>query len=96
MKFSRALEIVMAGGRVTRKGWNGKNQFVYMHKGNVAGNKPKTDLINGVGADLFTTGHEGTTTRMPNVNMHTADGSIVTGWIASQTDMFSQDWSEVE
>ena len=32
---------------------------------------------------------------MPNINMLAADGSIVTGWLASQTDMLAEDWEEV-
>lgn len=31
MKFGQALEELEAGQRVAREGWNGKNQYVYLH-----------------------------------------------------------------
>ena len=30
------------------------------------------------------------------VCMKTADNKILTGWLASQTDMLAEDWEEVE
>lgn len=38
----------------------------------------------------------GTVKVMPYVTMKTADGSIVMGWLASQTDMLAEDWVVVE
>ncbi len=32
----------------------------------------------------------------PSARMRTADGSVLTGWLASQTDMFAEDWCIVE
>lgn len=47
---------------------------------------------NGVAARLFDIGDNGTTVRMPSINMRAADGSTVVGWLASQTDMLAEDW----
>lgn len=33
---------------------------------------------------------------MPYITMKTADGSILMGWLASQTDMLSEDWMVVD
>ena len=38
----------------------------------------------------------GTAKVMPYVTMKTADGAIVMGWLASQTDMLAEDWEIVE
>ena len=38
----------------------------------------------------------GTVKVMPYVTMKAADGSIVMGWLASQSDMLSEDWEIVE
>ena len=32
----------------------------------------------------------------PHIDMMSADGSYVVGWLASQTDMFAEDWEIVK
>ena len=32
----------------------------------------------------------------PHIDMKAADGSIVVGWLASQTDMLSEDWEVID
>lgn len=92
--FSSALDALKAGHPISREGWNGKNMCVYMALGshNFIEDEPVPDLIEGIKSSLFERGFTGTTTRLPNINMHTATGSTVTGWLASQTDMFAEDW----
>lgn len=34
----------------------------------------------------------GTTEGLPTICMKTADNKVLTGWLASQTDMLSEDW----
>lgn len=94
MNFGAAIEAMKAGGRMTRAGWNGKGMFVYINMGSYPADAARSSsgLYNGVSFDLFDNGHFGTTVRMPNFNMHTADGSTITGWLASQTDMLAEDW----
>lgn len=96
LTFGEAIAAMKNGHAVQREGWNGKNMSVYLNKGNYDNTKtetPKPAFIDGVNSELFESGAEGTTTRMPNINMVTATGSIVTGWLASQTDMLAEDWS---
>lgn len=52
-------------------------------------------LIGGVRHTLFDKAAAGQKTRMPSLGMQAADGSIVTGWLASQTDMLAEDWEIV-
>ena len=95
MTFGEALEHVKRGGRVQRAGWNGKNMFIFLNQGSVhiADDKDIPALIEGVPRALFELrGHRGTTTRLPNINMRSASGATVTGWLASQTDMLAEDW----
>lgn len=94
LAFTGALLAVKAGMCAARAGWNGKNMFIYLNPGSVPpGNYGET--INGVDASLFEIGDRDTTIRMPNINLQAADGSIVTGWLASQTDMLAEDWQTV-
>lgn len=93
--FGTAIEALKNGYKVAREGWNGKNMFIYLNKGNIAGDTIVTEKIGGIHCSLFQIGDKQTITRNPNINMKVADGSIVTGWLASQTDMLAEDWTVV-
>ena len=106
MTFGQALDILKAGGVVAREGWNGKGMFIYLNKGNFDGAalgfkdgaQPAPDhgsTIDGIRLGLFSAGDNGTAVRLPNINMRAASGAIVTGWLASQSDMLAEDWIEV-
>ncbi len=92
--FGVALQYLKQGKRVARAGWNGKGMFIFLNKGSVdsEGETESLPPIEGVPARFFTQGDKGTVTRLPNINMHTATGSTVTGWLASQTDLLAEDW----
>lgn len=103
LNFGEAIEALKQGKTVARQGWNGKNMFIYLNKGSIDSSKVKTtstepykseilDNIEGVDGSLFELGPQGSTTRLPNLNMYTPSGSTVTGWLASQTDILSEDW----
>lgn len=97
MDFGSAIEALKNGHSVARKGWNGKGMFIYLNKGSAPVERLEIDtlFIGGVSSDLFEAGDHDTAVRMPNINMRAADGSTVTGWLASQTDMFAEDWEVV-
>lgn len=94
MPFGLAIEAMKKGHRVARAGWNGKNMFVYF----VAGSTVPVEDLRGACADA----HEASNNTAPvqdicgHVDMLTADGSIVVGWLASQTDMLSDDWMIID
>lgn len=94
MDFGEALAALKEGRRVARAGWNGKKMFVWLNWGSFPGCE-MNKLIGGVPSVLFHAGPKNTVTRMPNINMRAADGSTVTGWLASQTDMLAEDWVDV-
>lgn len=88
MTFSDALDkVINFGYRAYRKGWNGKNQFIYyVSKGHY---KPCTDV-----ARKYLTGDDGKVAYGAYVAIKTSDGNVVP-WTASQTDMLADDW-EIE
>lgn len=100
MNFGLAIEALKAGKKVAREGWNGKGMFIYLNLGSVAfgADDEVTDdhLIDGISIKLFEAGDTGTVTRLPNINMKTATGSTLTGWLASQADILSDDWLIIE
>lgn len=97
--FGHAVKAMKNGYCVARAGWNGKNMYVFLNKGSKHFNleeKQNPNTVEGVRPDLFKEGAEGTITRLPNINMMAATGSIVTGWLASQTDILAEDWCVLE
>ncbi|MEL4264147.1 DUF2829 domain-containing protein [Shewanella xiamenensis] len=93
LSFGEAIDLVKCGYRVARAGWNGKGMFIFMQKGSIDyGDEGLPLVTEGIQSSLFEKGDVGTVTRLPCINMRSASGSTVTGWLASQTDMLSNDW----
>jgi len=90
MIFSKALEAVIAGKKISREGWNGKNMFVVYQKGYPEGISANKNTAEALGIE------EGTTVRVvPYLAMWTAQKTLVP-WVASQSDLLSSDWRIVE
>jgi hypothetical protein len=86
MDFQWALTVLKAGGKVQRKGWNGKNMFVVLQKGYPDGipiNKNTAEVI----GELEGTVHK----FLPYLMFKTAQGDFVP-WLISQTDALADDW----
>lgn len=93
ISFSEALVALKEGQSISRTGWNGKKMFLWLNRGSHDFRTDvEVDYVEGIKDDLFDDAAEGTTTRLPNINMRTATGSTVTGWLASQTDLLAEDW----
>lgn len=92
MTFGQALEKLKEGYKVARYGWNGKGMFIYL----VNGTKVHYDKLRNEAAKHLEVDkrlNEGKTAIInSHIDMKAADGSIVVGWLASQTDMLSEDW----
>ena len=103
LNFGQAIEAAKQGKRVAREGWNGKGMFVFqrpadeleysfIEKVKSLPQSVKDFLRNKA---LST---EGSLSDLPKVKfgsylcMYAADGSIVNGWLASQTDILAEDW----
>lgn len=90
MNFGLAIEAMKKGFAVARTGWNGKGMYIAIQEGSEiephfarggvakfrASEYPVPDVIK-IGA---------------HIDMRAADGSVVVGWLASQTDMLANDW----
>lgn len=98
MNFGQAIEELKAGNKVARMGWNGKGMFIYLVKGNEV---KYEDLRNEAAKQLsdkssYALGNAGRkVTINSHIDMKAADGSVVVGWLASQTDMLAEDWTVV-
>lgn len=99
--FGQAVGSLKHGFLVRRKGWNGKGMFLFLRPFDSLNDGFIIDTVkslpwsfkewvkahpNAEGERLFT----------QYICMKAADGSIVNGWLASQTDMLSEDWVLVD
>jgi hypothetical protein len=90
MNFGQALESLKLGSKVARAGWNGKGMFIYLVRGSILeAHELRKEAEKHVGESLppFTD-----VKICSHIDMKAADGSIVVGWLASQTDMLAEDW----
>ena len=85
LSFGCALEYAKIGARIARKGWNGKNQYVFLAK----------ELEFNTDADLSAYEEHGVFVH-DALAIKTAADQIQIGWLASQSDMLSNDWYIVE
>ena len=93
MTFGLAIEAMKKGKKVARKGWNGKGMFIYIQDGNrVFTHNLRADAIR----DYCMSRVIQHVDINPHIDMKAADGSLVIGWLASQTDMLAEDWYIVE
>jgi len=99
MTFGDAIAQLKAGARVRRSGWNGKGMWLALTP---ASEISPVDARSGAAAKLaFKERVVLATNPEPirigaHIDMRAADGSLVIGWLASQTDMLSEDWEIVE
>ena len=94
LTFGQAIEALKQGKKVARSGWNGKGMFIYLVKGTFI---PVWQLRNEAKEHVTRTCQDTTPVQInSHIDMKAADGSIVVGWLASQTDMLAEDWDIVE
>src|SRR5579883_2495583 len=92
MDFGDALLALKEGKRVSRAGWNGKGMWLAYSPGSKA--LPADRFWAGPNRE-YATIKGGTADVLPCITMKTATGEILMGWLASQTDMLSDDWGVV-
>lgn len=98
MNFGEAVELLKQGKLVTRSGWNGKGMFLFMRPGDKLPMKVVHSAVSIPKAvkQYYSKvmGDQGEVAVTPYICMKAADDSIVNGWLASQTDIVSEDWEE--
>lgn len=88
--FGWALQCLKQGKAVARKGWNGKGMFLTLQPGSTV----EGQMMRNEPAKQFYGDNKVNITA--HIDMKAADGTYVVGWLASQTDMLSEDWELAE
>lgn len=87
MNFGQAIELLKAGYKVARKGWNGKGMFVYYVPAN------SYPVQTGAAKSYFGEG------AMVPYNAYLAIKNVdetVSTWVPSVNDCLSEDWTVIE
>ncbi len=91
MNFGQAIEALKAGKKVARSGWNGRGMWLVLIQGTPKAQIHGTPYGNALGKDECEI--------LPHIDMWTVNAhgrqAMLPGWLASQTDMLSEDWEIV-
>lgn len=89
--FGWAIRMLKNGHKVTREGWNGKGMFLWL--------KPETTIqaewCHDPKLKALAHANGGTIEALGTICMFTARKQILSGWLASQTDMLAEDWMTI-
>lgn len=94
LNYGQALEALKKGKRVSRQGWNGKGMFVFQRPAHTL----SKEFIQGSVKSLpetvkaFLIEQNRDIEFLAYLCMWSSTGEVVNGWLASQTDMLSNDW----
>ena len=78
--FSEAIEAVKKGAKISRAGWNGKEQYIELAT-RISYVNSRGELINAVHDDIGN-----------NALAFVGTSGVQVGWLASQADMLAEDW----
>ena len=97
--FGQALESLKRGHLVTRKGWNGKGMFIFMRPEDCLSTEKVVNHVKSLPesfkkwiANNYGDSEIDKIKFTAYLCMKAADGTVVNGWLASQTDMLANDW----
>lgn len=106
--FGEAIQALKQDKRVQREGWNGKGMFIFMRPADELPIDMVIDKVKSLPQSVKDYYEQDVThneTRIYPADendkvkftaylcMKAADGTIVNGWLASQTDMLAEDWT---
>lgn len=92
MTFGEAIEALKQGKFVQRVGWNGKGMYLWLLPAAFV----KAEWCKEPHLKSLAVANGGEVECLGSIRMLTADKKVLTGWLASQTDVLSEDWQIVE
>ena len=92
MTFGAAIDALKSGKCVTRRGWNGKGMYLWL----LPAAQVKAEWCREPHLKALAEANGGEVECLASIRMKTADNKVLTGWLASQSDMMADDWMLVE
>ena len=87
MNFGLAIESAKKGERIARAGWNGKGMYVFIADNVEFHTNADISEFQGAADGVYVT---------DMLVLRTAQGNLQPGWLATQSDILSDDWYIVE
>lgn len=95
MNFGDAIQAMKVGARVSRSGWNGKGMWIALTPASDV-DTSAVPIRGALAAYAASPGPVPVVVHVcAHIDMKAADGSLVIGWLASQTDVLASDWGVV-
>ena len=95
MNFGQAIELLKAGKKVTRRGWNGRGMYLWLMPAATI----KAEWCREPELKRLAEQNGGEIEALGSIRMFTVNSAgrraVLTGWLASQSDMLSEDWEEI-
>lgn len=96
LDFGAALAALKEGACVRRAGWNGKGMWLKLTPGSAFAARHAKCGHAAAARAVELDDPEAEIELAPHIDLRAADGTIVVGWLASQTDLLAEDWYVVE
>lgn len=90
--FGQAVEALKSGALVARSGWNGKGMYLWL----LPAATVKAEWCREPHLKAQAEANGGEIEALGSIRMMTADKKVLTGWLASQTDILAEDWEVLE
>jgi len=91
MTFGEAVKKMQEGGFVARYGWNSKGMYIWM----MPPMRVPAEWCKEPHLKALAERNGGHIECLASIRMKTADNKVLTGWLASQTDIVATDWETV-
>lgn len=89
--FGKALELLKQGKIVARQGWSSKNMSIWLApKITLLTSECKDDHLKQLAID-----NGGSISCLASIRFRNAEGRVLLGWTATQSDLLAEDWVEV-
>lgn len=92
LTFGEAIALLKEKKRVARAGWNGRGMFLFLVTPRQHADPEEAECtldLPGEVAEVWEL------PQRPVICMKDAQDQVVIGWLASQTDILAEDWTEV-
>lgn len=88
MTFGDAIAALKEGKKISRIGWNEKGMYLWL----LPPSTIKSEWCKDEYLKKLAEANGGEIECLGSIRMLTADKKVLTGWLASQTDMLAEDW----
>lgn len=92
LNFGRAISALKSGRRVSRSGWNGKGMYLWLLPAAMV----KAEWCREPHLKAVAEANGGEIECLGSIRMMTADKKVLTGWLASQSDVLAEDWEVLD